>query len=133
MRFHVRHGGDPLLQQQILKPCGGKTFQTVPHHVVVLRLRNATAFAKSTYNLVEYSGLRWQHLIYAAYKEWAVLLRQHGGVFSRQSETLCRSVVIQITGRSHAAQPLAKIALVHVCSRSELRRCRRPLLRQILE
>ena len=57
MRFHVRHGGDPLLQQQILKPCGREPFQAVPHHLVVLRLRNAAAIAKRTYNLVEYSGL----------------------------------------------------------------------------
>jgi hypothetical protein len=77
MRLHVWHGGDPLLQQQILKPCGCESFQTIPHHVVVLRLRNAPAIAKRTYNLVEYSGLRWQHLIYTANKKWAVLLREH--------------------------------------------------------
>ena len=107
MRFHVRHRGDPLLQQQILKPCGRESFQTVPHHVVVLRLRNAAAIAKRTYNLVEYSGLRWQHLIYATDKKRAVLVRENGGVLGRQTEALCGSVVIQIAGRGHAAQPFA--------------------------
>ena len=72
-----------------------------------MRLRNATAIAKRTYNLVEYSGLRWQHLIYAAYKKWAVLLCENGGVFDWQTEALCGRIVIQIAGRGHAAQPFA--------------------------
>jgi len=112
MRFHISHCRDPLLQQQILKPRGCESFQAVPHLVVVLRLRNAAAIAKRTYNLVEYSGLRWQHLIYAANKKWAVLLRQYWRVFSWQTEALCRSVVIHIANRRHSSQPFAQIALV---------------------
>ena len=117
MRFHVRHGGDPLLQQQILKPSGREPFQTVPHHVVVLRLRNATATAKRIYDLVENARERGKHPIHAADKEWAVLLRQHGGVFSWKAEARCRSVVIQITGRGHPSQPLPQISFVQFCSR----------------
>ena len=88
MRLYVRHGGDPLLQQQILKPCGCEPFEAVPHHVVVLRLRNAATTAKRSQNLVKYSGLRWQHLIYAADEKRTVLLREHCGMFGRQSKTL---------------------------------------------
>src|SRR5205807_5854758 len=80
MRFHIRHGGNPLLQQQILKPCAGKPFQAVPHHVVVLRLRNATAIAKRSQNLVEYSSERRKHLIHAPDKN---------GPFSCASTAAC--------------------------------------------
>ena len=72
-------------------------------------------------------------MIHAADEKRTVLLREHRGMFGRQSKTFFCSVVVQITSRRHSAQPLAQIAFVQVRSRRELRRCRRPLLRQILE
>ena len=119
-RFHVGHRRDPLLQEQILKPRGRESFQTVPHHVGVLRLRNAASPAKRGQNSVEYTRERRQHLIHAADEKRAVLVGEHGGVLDRQAEALCGSVVVQIIGRGHAAQPFAQIALVQFRSRREL-------------
>ena len=82
-RFHVRHGRDPLLQQQIFKPGGGESFQPVPHHVVIVRLRNTAPIAKRCDDSIEYVRERGQHLIHAANKKRAVLMREHRGVFSR--------------------------------------------------
>src|SRR4029077_4979186 len=55
-RFHAGHRRDPMLQQQILKPRRGKTFQAVPHHIGVLRLRNAAPTAKRSQDSVKYTG-----------------------------------------------------------------------------